>query len=118
MAAAIRPCNEDTIETHRKVIHPIFHFTAPEAGGKPKPYTQQSNRDRERFVPPREKEEEEDSVLLQPPMPPQFIIWVDKNITEEEEIRGSTQQTTISLAWTTIRSGGYTNRGGCYCLLY
>ena len=26
------------------------------------------------------------------------------------------QQTTTSLAWTTIHRGGYANRGGCYCI--
>ena len=74
MAVAIRLCcNEATIETHQKVIQNyrvFFHFTAPEAGGKPKPCTQQSNRERERFVPPGE---EEDGVLLLPSMSSQFI---------------------------------------------
>ena len=56
-------------EIHQKVIHPIFHFTAPEAGANLNIHAT-INRDRERFVPPGE---EEDGVLLQPPMPPQFI---------------------------------------------
>ena len=77
MVAVIRRCNEATIlqaiVCTSKVIQNyrvFFHFTAPEAGGKPKPYTQQSNRDRERFVPPAE---EEDGVVMLPSMPAQII---------------------------------------------
>jgi len=56
---------------------------------KPKPYTQQSNRDQEWCIPPAE---EDDGVLLLPSTPPQFICCLDKKITYdvEEEERGST----------------------------
>ena len=59
-------CHAHAIVDTSKVItnyRVFFHFTAPEAGGKPKPYTQQSNRDREWFVPPAE---EEDGVVMLP----------------------------------------------------
>ena len=78
-----------------KIIGYSSTSTAPEAGGKAKPYTQQSNRDQEWFIPPAE---EDDGVLLLSSMPPQFCRRVDKKIKYdvEEEERGSTTTTSLS----------------------
>ena len=82
MVAVIRRCNEATIlqaivdtSKNKKLYRVFFHFTAPEAGGKPKPYTQQSNRDRERFVPRLRRR-----MVALIDAPSIYISWVDKKI--------------------------------------
>ena len=91
------PCNRHIINKLSGILPLQQH---PGGNIKPKPYTQQSNRDQEWCIPPAE---EDDGVLLLPSMPPQFIIYIsclDKKITydvEEEERGSTTLQTTINL---------------------